>query len=127
VDARPRSFVSRRLWAALLAYHALVVGGGALAVLGWVRAETPWVFGGLALLALGIGIQVAVLGWSTRIIRRAARGPPVSPPAAAVEASSARRRGSGFCPSCGWKGILETSNCPRCGRPSVRLTDGRGP
>ncbi|MGC2035263.1 MAG: hypothetical protein WA761_07470 [Thermoplasmata archaeon] len=109
----------------LLMYHVLLLAGGFVVIAGYLRHSFPWTVLGWALIVGGILIELTILWWSVRLVRRQ----PVDP---APSASSIGSPGPGagparwICVACGWRGPEGNRFCPRCGKVMVRLPTGPG-
>lgn len=115
----PRS-VLRRIGGPLIAYHALILAGAYLIVLGYTDGSAGLEWVGAALVGAGILTELWVLVWSARSTRRAAALEPVGRPPG-TSPSSSRPPAEFICVRCGRQepGIHWT--CPRCGGPSVPI------
>lgn len=103
---RDRPWAMRRAIGPLLAYHALVLAGGFLLVIGVVQRSTMERDVGAAVLAAGVATAVAVLVWSARLAR--------SPGSTGAVGPVPR-----VCPRCGRQGTEGRTVCDRCGAPLV--------
>lgn len=101
-----RPWALRRVIGPLLAYHALVLAGGFLLVLGVVQGSTLERDVGAGVLAAGVATAVAVLAWSARLARA---------PRSAGSVGPVPR----VCPRCGRTGPDGRTVCDRCGAPLV--------
>ncbi len=101
--------------------HFLVIVGGFLIVVGFTRGATSLMLWGLAVLVIGIGLEIAVIRWAHRQllagVPEAARA--TSPRSAGASLPSIRRS---LCVACGWSGPSAGTSCPRCGRVTIRST-----
>lgn len=111
----PRA-LARQLMGPLVVYHALILGGAFLIVVagGW----GIWQIVGVALVVLGISVEVAVLAWTASLTRTAARE---SPSPAGPWASPRPDEASRICVACARKSRERTRICPQCGRATVSL------
>jgi hypothetical protein len=109
----------RRYAGPLLAYHVLIIGGGATFLAGIAWSAALWSVSGLAVLIAGLVLHVLVL-YSTA--KRAGQGLPGSSlslgnqdlihgPSPAVPS---------LCPTCGLRADTAARTCPRCGKFLVR-------
>lgn len=116
----PRA-VLRRVGGPLLAYHALILAGAYLVVLGYVDGTEGFEIAGSVLVAAGIGTELGVLGWSIRLTRRTAsvgdesQRPGTEPPSPHPPVGS-------ICVRCGDQASSRRRTCPRCGGPMVQLS-----
>ena len=119
----PRPSPVGRYLGPLVAYHVLIVSGGAVFLVGAVWRSAWWTGFGLAVLIGGIAIHVWVL-YSTA--KRVPQGPVLSPrPSAGGTARAGPVAHSVWmCPTCGFRGELDLPNCPRCGKFLVRIALG---
>jgi hypothetical protein len=107
----------------LVAYHVLIVGGGAVFLAGVVWSSPLWIGCGLAVLILGIAIHLWVL-YSTA--KRVPQGPAVLPRSSGAGATRGGPAAPSvrMCPTCGFRGELDRPNCPRCGKFLIRIASG---
>lgn len=120
MGVRPRSLgLVPTVLSVLLLNHVLILLGAGLVLAAPSSSHRDWVTLGVALLALGIGIEIVVIAWAAILVRRAARaerGSPVLPGAASQNPVRS------LCVSCGWSGNPATAGaCPRCRKPAVRI------
>jgi hypothetical protein len=107
--------VLRRYLGPLLAYHVLIIGGGAGLVAGIAWGSTFWAAVGLSALIAGVGIHLLVLYSTAKRVTQEAQRPTNS----AENRESAARFAPGvrrLCPSCGFRGETADRACPRCGK-----------
>lgn len=113
--AARKSRVMRTAVPLLLVSHILIIGGGLLLIFGARGAPIASKWVGALLLTGGILVEAWVIRWSIGLIRRAAANRR-----SAGEHESAARTppdsGPRFCVACGWRGIVGSWSCPRCGR-----------
>jgi hypothetical protein len=87
----------------------LILVGAFLFLWGAASGDAIPYWMGLALIAVGIALEAAVLAWSAGLTRRAAAR--AAHPGAGTELPFAARR---RCPRCGWTGPRGPLVCPRC-------------
>ncbi len=111
----------------LLAYHAFILVGAAVLLIGVIRGSIPLTVGGVILVAVGIAIQTLVLRWSAALTAEAARRGASAP--APSSPADPRTRAEWLCIACAWKGSGAVRYCPRCGKFLIRLLpwDGSPP
>lgn len=99
----------KKLFGPLVVYHVLILFGAFLIVVanGW----GTWRFVGIALVVLGISVEISILVW-TASLARSASSDSSNPPRGGV---------SRICVACGRKGSEPMRICPRCGREMVSL------
>jgi len=103
----------------LLVDHVLILGGAFFLVAGSSGGHVSWETAGASLIVVGVGIEVAIIGWSASVAQRSRRQ-PVSPTDHAVGEVTVRVRH--LCPSCGWSGSTGVAGiCRVCHRPTVRM------
>jgi len=112
------SAILRKAFGPLLAYHVLILGGAFLVGWGISVGSRAGLVIGLALIVLGIGVEVAVLVWSAGLTIRSARTQSWS----RREGTTPGPTGIGpsLCTGCGWSGSVGRSICPRCGKVLIR-------
>ena len=86
----------------LLAYHAFILVGAAVLLIGVIRGSIPLTVGGVILVAVGIAIQTLVLRWSAALTAEAARRGASAP--APSSPADPRTRAEWLCIACAWKG-----------------------
>lgn len=106
--------VLRRVGGPLLTYHALLLVGAAVLVLGFGRAQVAWEAAGAILIALGIAVEGAILVWTARLTRASTSAPD------GRGGPHPTRVGESLCPRCGNVGPTVGVVCPRCGGPWIR-------
>jgi len=105
-----------RVLAPLLVNHLLILVGAYFLVTGSREGPSSWLAFGAALLATGIAIEVAVLGWSVSLARAAAVSALARDVGPSAPGSALARRS---CSACGWSGERSPGGlCPRCRRPT---------
>lgn len=103
----------------LLVNHALILGGAFLLVAGSGGRQSLWEATGASLVVVGIGIEVALIGWSASLARRA-RPDRLDPAVRGPETTNSSARH--LCLACGWSGPADVAGiCPNCHRPMVRM------
>jgi hypothetical protein len=110
-DAGAPSRVFRTVAGPLLLYHALILGGAAVLLLGILDARGLWEVVGTGLLVAGIAIEVAVLVYAARLTRQAAARGYFERPAA--------DRREYLCLRCALRSRDPGPVCPRCGGSRV--------
>jgi hypothetical protein len=111
-DGAPKTSSLRRALGPLIAYHALVLGGGFLVIDGWLRSSDLEISVGALVLAAGVATAIAVLRWAAHL----ARAPSVAgtPDGLVVR---------WVCPRCTLESLDRRATCRRCGAvvvPQVR-------
>jgi hypothetical protein len=114
------SLTARRALGPLFAYHAIIIVGAIVLLLGIARSEALWVDTGSVVVAAGIAVYLAVVAWTIQLARRSAR-PTGNSSASTPQSVLPDPRGRSLCPSCGWKGDRESGICPRCGKLLVTI------
>lgn len=109
--SEPGRVAAGRTLGALLAYHVLILAGGALTIEGILGGSPDLRDFGLAVLGAGIVTVVLVLVGSGRRALAAARAAQRS---GALERPVSAVR-SWTCPRCAARGTGPTVTCPRCG------------
>lgn len=104
----------------LLANHLLLLAGAFLVVRGFVSGPSLSIVIGSTLIAAGVAIEIWIIVWSARLVRRGSSGLPAPFPRGSESGrgSSDRHR---LCVGCGWRGGEGPQFCPRCGKVLVRL------
>ena len=115
IDAPVPPRTARSALVPLLAYHALIVVGGAILIEGWIHGSGAWMAVGLGILLVGLATVVAVLVWAARLAVDAGRAIPVRE----VRSPAPAPRGGTICPRCAWSGPGRRVTCPRCGATVV--------
>ena len=119
---RPAPIPGATFWSLVL-YHALVLVGGALVVLGALGKGLAWIAIGTPLFVAGVALQLAIVRWSVRKARWAAANRAVLRPGPRSTPRSTYR----LCPACGWTGERPGPLCQRCSRVTVPWTRGAVP
>lgn len=111
----------RRVGGPLVLYHALILAGAYLLVLGFTSSSPVYEMAGVALVVWGIVTEGVILVWSASLTRRAATPAPTPGEVGAASAAQLGNRPSRLCVRCGQTSAGESSTCPRCGGPAVRV------
>lgn len=113
-----RGLVGRAL-GALLVDHLLILLGAYLLVESTLSSSASELRAGVALVVAGVAVEVAVLGWTASLARRAAL--VLQRPRTEDRDSTTLSLPRSACLSCGWAGAAPRGAvCPRCYRPTVR-------
>ncbi len=109
----------RRYAGPLLAYHVLIIAGGATFLAGIAWSAALWSVAGLAVLMAGLVLHVLVL-YSTA--KRAGQGLPSSSASLGNQhlVQGASPEVPSLCPACGLRADTAARTCPRCGKFLVR-------
>ena len=112
--------VLRRVGPPLLLYHALILAGAYLVVLGYVDHSAGYEGAGAILIASGVALLAAVLAWSARLSRRAAHPSAVPVLRASGMEQPGPERSRWLCVRCGRRTDRPAFSCPDCGGSLVR-------
>ena len=116
VDRTSRPPRLRRLAGPLVIYHAMILGGAFLIVVG--ASWGAWRLVGAVLVGVGIAVELSILAWSASLTRSASTRGRGFEPVRSTTAPIVPRR---VCVACGYEGSAVPPTCPRCGRPVVSL------
>jgi hypothetical protein len=118
VRATPSTRV-RRTVAALLVNHILILLGAFFLIAAPGKDHGAWIATGVAMVTVGIGIEVSIIVWAATLVRH---DRTTSPRPEGDSPGESPRGGRWLCTNCGWSGTPRTLVlCPRCHRPAMRL------
>jgi hypothetical protein len=104
----------RLLAGPLLVYHALILIGAYLLVVGILQGPVAYEYVGATLIAGGVVVELTILVWTAGLVRGSVGA------SRAEEAPTGDDRERRGCARCGWSGENRGSVCPRCGGPTYR-------
>ena len=112
----PTRTVLQRVWVPLVLYHAMILVGAYCVFVGYAHGPRWFEALGGVLIASGIVVQGAVIGWSIRMVRTASirsRGPNTSSRDTPLHSRCWQ------CIRCGKVGTGPDRACPACGGPTI--------